>query len=830
MTPALNRGCLLIFSVLALPVIAPTAEASSLDGNGSVSGRVLDSRGGVIQQVAVTLRNQETGIEQIVSTDLVGAFRFEDLPSAPYYLSTEKKNFQSVVQEILLFPSQNRRVDLTLNIDSQALIRERVMVIGEASTVGEIPGSAHYINQENLESQQLAFDDIHQILRQVPGVNVQEEDGYGLRPNIGMRGTGAERSSKITLMEDGVLIAPAPYAAPAAYYFPVTGRMDAIEVRKGSSQIKYGPKTTGGAINLISTGIPEDFNLKGNLALGVDDSRKLHLNLGDSYKHFAWVAETYQMATDGFKELDGGGHTGFEVNDYLAKFRLHSGGSARIYQELEVKLGKTQQLSEETYLGLTDTDFAANPLRRYRGSQQDVFQSDHEQYQARYFIVPARSFDVTAILYRNNFQRNWYKLQSVSGTEITNIFNDPEAHSAELAIAKGADSDPDALAVRANDREYYSQGIQSILGWQQDLGNTRNRFELGFRYHKDEEDRFQHEDGFQMQNGTMVLTTKGAPGSQSNRLSGATAWALSIQDKIERGKWTLSPGLRYEDIDLFRTDFSTSDPERLAPTRIRKSGVQVFVPGFGLNFQAAPALGLFGGLHKGFAPPGPGSHQETQAEESLNYEFGVRIQSLPLSLEVAGFVNDYDNLLGVDTLAAGGSGEGDLFNGGEVLVMGLEASGSADLGERFGLSVRVPVHVAYTFTNGEFKNGFESDFEPWGNVVVGDELPYLPRHQFNARIGLERARWRLAVEAHAVSRMRTKAGQGPIPRLEATDGYLVFGLSGEYDLTPEKKGVSLFLSVSNLTDQAYITARRPAGARPGLPRTFMGGLKFRLGR
>ncbi len=824
-----QRVSLVIFCFLILSLIAPTAEASSLDGNGSIAGRVLDSGGGIIQQVTVTLRNQETGVEQSTSTDPVGAFRFEDLPSAPYYLSTEKKNFQSAVQEILLSPSQNPTIDLTLKIDSQAIIRERVMVIGEASGVGEIPGSAHYINQEQLESQQLAYDDIHQILHQVPGVNIQEEDGYGLRPNIGMRGTGAERSSKITLMEDGVLIAPAPYAAPAAYYFPVTGRMDAIEVRKGSSQIKYGPRTNGGALNLISTGIPGDFSLNGDLALGVDNSRKLHLNLGDSYKHLAWVAETYQMATNGFKELDDGGNTGFDINDYLAKFRFHSDGSARIYQELEIKLGKTQQLSDETYLGLTDTDFEDNPLRRYRGSQQDVFQSDHEQYQARYFIVPASNVDVTAILYRNNFQRNWYKLQSVSGTDITHIFDDPEAHSAELAMAKGADSDPDALAVRANNREYYSQGIQTILGWQRDRGDTQNRFELGFRYHKDEEDRFQHEDGFQMRSGAMVLTTRGAPGSQSNRISGATAWALFIQDKIERGKWTLSPGLRYENIDLSRTDFSTSDPERLSPTGIRRSSVEVFVPGFGVNFQVTPALSLFGGLHKGFAPPGPGSSQETKAEESLNYEFGLRIHSRPLSLEVAAFVNDYDNLLGADTLAAGGSGEGDLFNGGEVLVMGLEASGSSDLGERFGLSFRVPAHFAYTFTHGEFRNSFESDFEPWDRVMVGDELPYLPRHQFNARLGLEKARWRLTVEANAISQMRTRAGQGPIPRLEATHSYLVSNLSGEYDLTVEKRGVSLFLSVRNLTDQAYIVARRPAGARPGLPRTFMGGVKFRLG-
>ena len=830
MTPALNRGFLLIFSFLVLSAIAPVAEASSPDGNGSISGQVLDTGGGVIQQVTVTLRNQETGVEQSTSTDLVGAFRFEDLPSAPYYLSTEKKNFQNAAQEILLSPSQNPTVDLTLKFDSQAIIRERVMVIGEASEVGDIPGSAHYIDQEKLESQQLAYDDIHQILRQVPGVNIQEEDGYGLRPNIGMRGTGAERSSKITLMEDGVLIAPAPYSAPAAYYFPTTGRMEAIEVRKGSSQIKYGPSTNGGALNLISTGIPEDFNLNGKMSLGVDDTRKLHLNVGDSYKNFAWVAENYQIATNGFKELDGGGNTGFDVDDYLAKFRFHSDGSPRIYQELEIKLGKTKQVSHETYLGLTDADFAANALRRYRGSQQDVFRSDHEQYQARYFIVPARNVDVTTILYRNNFQRNWYKLQGVSGTDISKIFNDLETYSAELAIAKGADSDPDALAVRANNRSYYSQGVQTVLGLQLDQGDTRNRFELGFRYHRDQEDRFQHEDGFQMRNGTMVLTSSGAPGSQANRISDAKAWALFIQDKMEWGRWTLSPGFRYENIDLLRTDFSSNDPERITPTRIRKNGVQVFIPGLGVNFDLTPTLGLFGGVHKGFAPPGPGSKEDTEAEESLNYEFGFRLQSQPLNLEVAGFINDYDNLLGADTLAAGGTGEGDLFNGGEVQVLGLEASGSSDLGEKLGLSFRLPAHFAYTFTHGEFKNSFESQFEPWGNVMVGDELPYLPRHQFNASLGLEKARWRLTVEANYVSRMRTKAGQGPITRLEATDSYLVFNLSGEYDLTGEEKGVSLFLSVRNLNDQAYIVARRPAGARPGLPRTFMGGVKFRLGR
>ena len=817
--------------MICLILAATIGAAHSLPaGDGSLSGRILDSGGGVIEAVRVTLRNRESGEQLTLMTDELGTYHFEYLPVASYYLSTEKKNFHSDVREILLSPDEHLTLDLILQFDPQSIIQERVMVIGSPSTASEIPGSAQYIDPLQLSRRKLAYDDIHEVLRQVPGVNIQEEDGYGLRPNIGMRGTGAERSSKITLMEDGVLIAPAPYAAPSAYYFPITGRMEAIEVRKGSSQIKYGPRTNGGALNLISTGIPRDFNVRGNAAVGVDDTRKLHLNVGDSYQNFAWVAETYQMETHGFKELDGEGDTGFDIGDYLGKFRLHSDSDDRIYQELEIKLGKTRQTSDETYLGLTDADFQENPFRRYRGSQKDVFESDHTQYQARYFVVPRKNMDVTAIFYRNNFHRNWYKLQSISGTGITSIFADTERYSAELDIARGEDSARDALALRANNRDYYSQGIQTVLGLRFDSGGTHNNFELGFRYHQDQEDRLQHEDGFQMVDGDMILTSGGAPGSQSNRINQATAWAFFVQDQIEWGRWILSPGLRYEAIDLVRSDFSRSDPERTGPSRVRTNSVGVLIPGVGVNFDVNSAVGFFGGIHKGFAPPGPGSDEDTEAESSLNYEFGFRLQNRRVGLEVAGFVNDYNNLLGADTLSAGGSGEGDLFNGGEVLVKGLEASGSFDLGHTLRSSLRFPVRFAYTFTNAHFQNTFDSQFGPWGNVAAGDQLPYLPRHQFHATLGVEQQRWRFELEVTAMAEMRATAGQGPVGPMEATDAYRTLSLSGEYDLLAEEQRVSLFLTVRNLADHAYIVARRPAGARPGLRRSFIGGIKFRLGK
>jgi Fe(3+) dicitrate transport protein len=460
-------------------------------------------------------------------------------------------------------PAQQERAARVL------VINERVMVIGDAAKIRDIPGSAHFLTLADLERQRQAFDDINRILRQIPGINLQEEEGFGLRPNIGLRGTGSERSAKITLMEDGVLVAPAPYAAPAAYYFPTTGRMEAIEVRKGSSQVKYGPRTTGGALNLMSTGIPNDFNVRVRFGAGEYGTGRGHLTIGDSGRRYGWLLETYQIVSDGFKELDGGGDTGFEIQDYLVKLRLNSDPAASIYQDLEIKVGKTKQVADETYLGLTDEDFRANPLRRYAGSQEDVFRSDHEQYQLRYFAALAPSLDVTAIAYRNDFFRNWYKLQSINGTAIGDIFANTQAFAPELAITRGATSNADALRVRANARDYYSQGVQAVVGWRPDTGTVVNQLEIGLRYHEDQEDRFQHEDGFQMLDGTMRLTRAGVPGSQSNRISDARAWALFAQDQIDWGKWSFIPGVRLEMIELVRTDFSGADPGRTAPTGIR---------------------------------------------------------------------------------------------------------------------------------------------------------------------------------------------------------------------------------------------------------------------
>jgi len=154
-----------------------------------------------------------------------------------------------------------------------------VVIIGTDDEVKSLPGSGAVVNPEQIE-QEVATD-VNQMLKTVPGVYVQEEEGAGLRPNIGIRAATAERSEKITLMEDGVLAAPAPYSNPAAYYFPTAMRMSAIEVLKGAPLLRHGPQTTGGVVNLVSTPIPE--TASGELTTVFDErgSTDVHLHYGN---------------------------------------------------------------------------------------------------------------------------------------------------------------------------------------------------------------------------------------------------------------------------------------------------------------------------------------------------------------------------------------------------------------------------------------------------------------------------------------------------------------------------------------------------------------------
>jgi Fe(3+) dicitrate transport protein len=700
---------------------------------------------------------------------------------------------------------------------------DTITIIGRQTDVADVPGSAHVVDAEELAIFNAA--DILRVLRKVPGVYLQEEEGFGLRPNIGIRGSGLDRSARIALLEDGILIAPAPYSAPSAYYFPTQRRMNALEVLKGPASVAIGPRTTGGAINMISTPIPDAMGAMADLRIGEHGTMDMHGNIGNRGDRVSWLLETVQAGSDGFKTIAGpvGGDTGYDLQDYIAKLQIDSDPQSAVYQSLRIKLGYTEQDADETYLGLTDDDFARDPNMRYAGSANDLFQSEHEQVQASYVIDPGNNWRGEITAYRNDFWRNWYKVQSSGGASISSVLADPITYATELGYLTGVTSPDDAVQIRANNRNYYSQGVQASLQWDTGFGDTEIAFTTGIRIHEDEEDRFQHQDGYRMDNGTLILTTAAAGGSQTNRVSQADVRAMFADAEIRAGKWILTPGVRFEDIDMVRYDYSTADPTRSqGPSRVRENTTQVVIPGMGALYRVTPEWRLLAGLHKGFNPPAPGS--SASEEDSVNFEAGARYDNDTFSFEGIYFLNDYDNLVGTVTESTGGGGEiGDQFDGGEVRVSGLELSGAY----RWQMgNIDLPVDLRYTWTaEAEFRNAFESDFDPWGDVQVGDELPYIPEHQLRATAGLESDKWRFNIAASYVGKLRTRAGQGAFIPEESIDSHVVWDMVASWQFTPH---LSTYVKVDNLFDETYIAARRPAGVRPGLPRTAFLGLTYRL--
>ncbi|MDO6426138.1 TonB-dependent receptor [Thalassotalea sp. 1_MG-2023] len=683
---------------------------------------------------------------------------------------------------------------------------EHLTIFGNEHRVNDTPGSAHVLSEKELEK--FDYSDIMRTLTSVPGVYVLEEDGYGLRPNIGMRGTGQNRSEKVTIMEDGVLSAPAPYASPAAYYFPTAGRMQSIEVLKGTSSAMYGPRTTGGVINLLSRQIPkEDVAGKIDLSLGQDGYGKVHGFVGGTGKNIASVFEVFRYQADGFKDINHTNKgTGFVKNDVMTKVLLRSDANTEFYQELEVKLKYADEDSDETYIGLTSADYNADPYQRYSASQLDNMATEHKQLQVNHLIQLSPRFVLGTSAYHNDFNRNWYKTSKVNGKSLGSGGVEIAAQFDKNVIA----SDEISVDVKANNREYLSQGIQTVL----DADFNAHQVKFGLRYHEDEMDRYQWVDKYSLDTAyDMTLTSAGVPGTDSNRIDSAEALAIFVHDEYTVGDFIINAGLRYEDMTIERHDWGKSDVARTATPAHKKNDVDVWLPSLALTYRINNELLLLGGVQKGFAPPAPGN-TDSENEESMNYEFGIRYQDNAFNGEAIAFVSDYKNMHGNCTASQNCDDDniGNQYNAGEVAVSGVEVKAGYELSTS---SLTIPFDLTYTLTKTEFENSFASDF--WGNVTKGDDLPYLPEQQLQLTAGIVGDKWRTDLLIRYLAEMRTSAGQGNIATDDKIASRTVVDLSASYELDKSQK---VKLSVDNLLDKDYMVSRTHGSIMVGKPRTL----------
>lgn len=711
-------------------------------------------------------------------------------------------------------------------LDKKTVKLDTITILGDAEEQKRATGSVHKVDKKALEQWQ--YTDIHRVLDDAPGVYIRQEDGYGLRPNIGMRGSGSDRSKKIALMEDGILFAPAPYSAPAAYYFPLIPRMQSVEIFKGPAAIRYGPNTVGGAINFVSRDIPgsddtEHKNGAADFAMGSDDFGKLHGFYGDSKDQYGWLLEGVHLRAKGFKELDGGGDTGFEKNDVLLKARFNSDIDADTYHQFDFKVGYADEVSHSTYLGLTDSDFKKNPLRRYVGSQHDIMDWDHQQYSLSHFYDPDESYTLTTTAYRRDFTRVWDKINGFSegAPSLKEILANPSSpvNSIYYDVLTGktdSSSPSETMLIGANARDFTAQGIQTQLEWEPEILGKQHSFDIGARYHTDEIVRNHSERGFVTRNGELVSDGNLKRFTTRNKAS-AQALAIHLQDEVTFGKLTLKGG--------FRTEFiNTEFINKVNGRKITRED-RILIPGIGANYKLTPNVRLLGGVNKGFVPVPPGSDSDVEPEESVNFELGLRYSNKDLKAEVIGFFNDYSNLTGSCTFSSGcATSDLDLgFNAGETNIWGLEAGISKTFASGIQGRFRFPVQLNYTYTKSEFQNSFTSPRPDLSDVSAGDELPYLPEHQLSLKAGVSKHNWNVALALKYVAPMRTKAGSGNPSKGEQTGAQTVVDFSSNYQINDRSQ---VYFTIDNVLNNQSIGARRPFGARGSKPRSFLLGYKL----
>ena len=696
---------------------------------------------------------------------------------------------------------------------------ESVTIIGSKEDAKNLAGSGTVINNEDLEK---AMDtDIAKILSAVPGMYMRTEEGYGLRPNISIRGTAIERSGKVAIMEDGVLVAPSPYTSSAAYYFPTTGRIHSVEVLKGPSAVSQGPQTIGGAINLISTPIPELNSGKFVQELGENGMSRTHAYYGRTSGKLGALIEVHEHSSDGFDSIANvGGDTGFDKSDLMIKARYESGNHS-----LTFKMVDLDETSNQTYVGLSQASFNANPRMRYGATAYDEMMNDGEQSSLTY-VGDFDNFDVVFTSWSNDYHRDWFKVSDFNNDsehgerdDINELISDANNGSANAqAILDGE------LAVeieyKHNNRYYTNEGYQFVIST--DIGI--HAIKLGYRDMEDSESRVQaYEYADQAADGSLsALYGYRGLGGSNNRLRESTATSYYLEDTMDFGRLNLTVGYRSEDYDQRHRRWDEGAGPNLTAVRntiVRDTFAENdhTTSSFAATYDLNDNVMLVAGFHQGMTPM-----FGAEPEEADNTEIGLRFSEGTTNIEAFYFSSDYSNLAAECTLVSGAScdaTESAVFSGGEADVSGLEFSGSWIIE---GVGVTYPIALSYTSTDATFNNSSESDY--FGLVAAGDDLPYIPSSSMSLVAGfISDSGLSGNLRLIDVGSSCSIAACGKFNKIDAhtiLDANLKKSLNDSMDV---------YVIIENILDDENIISRAPSeGARSQKPRTMKVGFSYKF--
>lgn len=774
-----------------------------------IAGRVLDQTDTPIVGATVLLSPQAApAVPSVTRTSITnadGAFSFPGLHAGDYELVVSAPFFSIDRRTVRVGASH---VDLHVTLTAGAF-SEEVTVVGtrvgdSTATLRRLPGAVSTLDRADLAGSEV--HNVNEALRKVAGVHARDEEGFGLRPNLGIRGLNPTRSTKVLLLEDGVPFTMAPYGDNASYYHPSIERFEGVEVLKGSGQIAYGPQTIGGIVNYLTPDVPARPAGWARLALGT----RHHLNASGA---FGTTLGRVGVLIDGLRREGDGARDRISsnVNDVTAKVQIALARS----HTLLLKLNRYDEDSAITYSGLTQAEYDANP--RQNPFVNDAFAADRRAVTATWRAAFSPSLLMTTNVYGYVFDRDWWR-QSSNSSQRPNDRLDPACGGmANLSTTCGNEG---------RLRQYKVWGVEPRVRATPTLGGVENETDFGLRIHAERQDRLQ-------KNGATPLARDGVVVEDNLREN--LAVSAFVQNRVLLGRLTLTPGLRIERVSYDRTN-------RLANAGAGVSGrteLTQWIPGIGAAIAASPRLTVFGGVHRGFAPPrtedvinnATGGVVELDPELSWDTELGVRwMAPAGASVDATWFRMDYENQI-VPASLAGGIGA-TLTNGGSTLHQGLEVSGRLDTAGLIATAHNVYGRLAYTALTTARFTGTRFSTVPGaaGISVTGHRLPYAPEHLLTFTLGYQHpsgidAQIELVRVSDQFSDDLNSIAPSADGQLGLIPGHSVWNAAVSYLIAPLKG--SVFVAIKNASDALYIVDRS-RGVIPGMPRTVQAGVRFRF--
>jgi Fe(3+) dicitrate transport protein len=681
----------------------------------------------------------------------------------------------------------------------------RVDVVGTAENLERIPGSAEVLSPQELEIARVFTTT--EALRKAAGVNVRDEEGLGLRPNIGIRGLNPTRSTKVLLLEDGVPLAYAPYGDNASYYHPPVERFDRIEILKGAGQLMFGPQTAGGVINYI-TPLPTQ-EQSGFVSLS--GGNREYLGAHARYSRSNILLDYVHKQADGSRD-----NTNSKIDDLNFKAVLSMGSG----QALTLRANYYGEDSQLTYSGITQAE-ADNFGLEYNPFKNDSFAANRVGASATHEIQLGTNAVLTTNVYGALFHRDWWRQSSnTNDTQCNASYPLVGGLNFQQQRAAGIEVDPDLCnSIQGRLRDYSTWGVEPRLRLNHAAFGIDNELDLGVRAHYETQKRKQ-------ENGTSPFARSGTVVENNKRT--ADAYAAFIQNRFMFGAWTVTPALRVENIHYQRDNRLTGDSGKTTLTE--------WLPGLGATWNPGPDTTVFAGIHRGFSPPrvedlidNTGTVVDVPAESSTNIELGVRGVARPgLAYQGAVFHNQFDPQVVVGSVAGGNTP----LATGETLYVGAELSGRADFAPLLGMRQDVYLRGSFMWLpTAEIESQFikVSDGLPVAATdVTGNRLPYAPEYLANVALGYNHSSGfngeiELVYVGEQFGDFANTVAPSADGQLGLIDSYTLVNLALNY--TVKQWGLTAFFAVKNIMDEDYI-ADRTRGILPGTPRLYQAGLKY----